>query len=81
MAVETVRHSTEVEVLSTSKKYDSSEQVTHVVEVLRTYSEPINTFVERDYVEVVKPGGTVVNVGSGPDFPQNPYEGLIWIKL
>lgn len=30
-------------------------------------------------VELVKPGGTLVNVGHGPVLPQNPYEGQVWI--
>lgn len=30
-------------------------------------------------VELVRPGGTLVNVGHGPTLPQNPYEGQVWI--
>lgn len=53
--------------------------VYYEVEVYRTSSEVKDVVREVREVELVKPGGTLVNVGHGPDLPNNPYEGQVWI--
>lgn len=59
--------------------YHENEQIKYVVEVYR--EEPVAQTVYRGAreVELVKPGGTLVNVGAGPQLPNNPYEGQVWI--
>lgn len=51
----------------------------YVVEVYREEPVVINTYRGAREVELVRPGGTLVNVGHGPDLPANPYEGQVWI--
>jgi hypothetical protein len=55
--------------------------VTQVVEVLRTETQPIDVTNNAKVVERVFPGGTLANVGVGPDLPEHPYEGQVWIKV
>ena len=54
--------------------------VVYTVEVIRKHIVPVDVTKGASVIEKVKPGGTIVNVGAGPDFPDNPYEGMIWIK-
>jgi hypothetical protein len=49
------------------------------IEVVEGTSSPIQTSETISVIETVSPGGTVVNVGAGPAFPPDPYEGQIWI--
>lgn len=51
----------------------------YVVEVYREQAEAQDVFRSVREVELVKPGGTLVNIGHGPTLPINPYEGQVWI--
>lgn len=50
-----------------------------VIEVIHGGTSPLETTATESVVDVVRPGGTVVNIGAGPVLPENPYEGQIWI--
>lgn len=67
------------EVVSPQLVDTNENEVKYVLEVIRKY--PVVQEVERkaEVVDVVRPGGTVVNIGAGPELPENPYEGQVWI--
>lgn len=52
-----------------------------VIEVIRKQITPVDVSGKTAGIEVVKPGGTVVNVGVGPELPTRGYEGQVWIKI
>jgi len=53
--------------------------VYYEVEVYRQETTPVNVIGLAREVELVRPVGTMVNVGHGPSLPTNPYEGQVWI--
>ena len=53
--------------------------VYYEVEVYREANQVRDIVRGAREVELVKPGGTLVNVGHGPSLPLNPYEGQVWI--
>ena len=53
--------------------------VRFVVDVYREHPDVEDVYVGAREVDVVRPGGTVVNIGAGPVLPTNPYEGQVWI--
>jgi len=55
------------------------DSIQYVVEVYREQSITEDVYRIAKGVELVRPGGTLVNVGHGPSLPQNPYEGQVWI--
>lgn len=57
----------------------TTEEIKYVVEVYRDFASMQNIYNTTSEVELVKPGGTLVNVGAGPELPANPYEGQVWI--
>jgi len=54
-------------------------EVRFIVDVYREHTEAVNVFRGAREVDLVRPGGTVVNIGAGPNLPSNPYEGQVWI--
>lgn len=53
-----------------------------VVEVVVGGDSPVTTVTRTEStIETVAPGGTVVNVQWGYDFPEAPTEGQIFIKV
>lgn len=54
-------------------------EVRFVVDVYREHEEATDIYQGAREVDVVRPGGTVVNIGAGPVLPTNPYEGQVWI--
>lgn len=53
--------------------------VYYEVEVYREATGVKDVYRGTREVELVRPGGTLVNVGHGPSLPPNPYEGQVWI--
>lgn len=52
------------------------------VDVVSAASGPVTTVTRLESaIDVVRPGGTVVNVQYGTEFPPNPHEGMVFIKL
>lgn len=78
--VELVRHSSVVDVISKKEVVNDKEEITHIIEVMRKFDVPLEIEKGAIIIETVKSSGSIVNVGSGPELPGNPYEGLIWIK-
>lgn len=71
-----------VEILQPGADSAVSEVTTTVVEVLAGTQSPVDTSnVSAAATEVIAPGGTVANVGWGYEFPLNPVEGQIFIKV
>jgi hypothetical protein len=70
-----------VTVVREEVRVDENEQNYQFVEVYR--SEPVPTEAVRQVktIDRVYPVGTLVNVGVGPELPENPYEGQVWIKI
>lgn len=58
---------------------DNNGQIKFYVEVYREYPDVEDIYKSAREVDVVRPGGTVVNIGAGPSLPSNPYEGQVWI--
>lgn len=56
-----------------------NDEIKFVVEVYREQPEVDDIYIGAREVDVVRPGGTVVNIGAGPSLPPNPYEGQVWI--
>ena len=54
-------------------------EVKFFVDVYREHPEIEDVYRGAREVDVVRPGGTVVNIGAGPQLPPNPYEGQVWI--
>lgn len=51
------------------------------VEVLQTKPQTTSTASRKtQIVDVARRAGTVTNVFTGPQAPENPYEGMVWIK-
>lgn len=57
----------------------ANNEIKFVVDVYREHSAVTEVYRGRREVDVVRPGGTVVNIGAGPVLPPNPYEGQVWI--
>lgn len=70
-----------VEVLSPTLATTFTADSAKVVEIVQGTVSPLPTVNEIAVVDVVRPGGTVVNVGAGYGLPPAPYEGQIWIDL
>jgi hypothetical protein len=79
MAITNVESTTEV--LYTEKVVSETDASVYVVEVYRRPSAVVPVVKDVAAIDIVRPGGTVVNVGAGPALPENPYEGQIWIKI
>ena len=58
---------------------DDVNGIRYTIDVVREHTETQDVFRGAREVELVRPGGTVVNIGAGPQLPQNPYEGQVWI--
>jgi len=57
----------------------NNNEIKFVVDVYKEQPAVGDIFTQRAEVDVVRPGGTVVNIGAGPALPPNPYEGQVWI--
>lgn len=68
-----------VEVVSPDTEVTEQVLPNTFVEVIIGGTVPVETVATQSVVELIRPGGTVVNVGSGPVRPASPYEGQIWI--
>ena len=78
--IESVGGTSTIEIIRNESVIDEQGTVSYFLEVLREKATPLETSRDTQLLESVMPGGTVVNVGIGPDLPENPYEGQVWIK-
>lgn len=70
-----------VEVLGQDSEVQSTSTSGVAIEVLQKTTSPLSTISGLAVAEVVAPGGAVANVSWGYDFPDNPVEGQIFIKV
>jgi hypothetical protein len=70
-----------IEVVSPTKEILHDAGTSRVITVVRGNTTPISTTTGKAVVDVVKPGGTVVNVQWGYELPANPYEGQAFLVV
>lgn len=70
-----------VEILQPTQQSGVLDTSTIVADVLLGTTSPIATTQTVSVADAVTQGGTVANVSWGYDFPDNPIEGQIFIKV
>lgn len=58
---------------------DVTDKTKYVVEVIRTTPLPQDIYRGQRTVETVRTDHIVTNIGAGPELPEHPYEGQVWI--
>jgi hypothetical protein len=79
MDVREVVHDTEITVILNDQDFDEQIIIENSIDVLRDETPVDEVYQEITTIEQIVPGNTVSNVNAGPELPENPYEGQVWI--
>lgn len=58
---------------------DVTDKTKYVVEVIRKTPLAQDIYRGQRTVETVRKDHIVTNIGAGPELPEHPYEGQVWI--